>query len=168
MKRQLILFVSLVWLTSTIQIGWLWPAPATTLTFNSAFVVIGILVFVVRWPLALWFSLAQGLLIDLFSPFVFGTYTAASLLLVICIGLLQDTWLKQHSLLSVATIAALSITLVQVLVISSVALSEYSDIILTHSVAAITVLPLLIGLSCMIGLTAIGARLFTRQYVKFI
>lgn len=168
MKRLIILLVGLIWLTSSIQIGWLWPIANTTLTFNLIFVIIAVLVFVVRWSVILWYSLAQGMFIDLFSPYVFGTYTAACLLLVVCIGLLQDTWLKQHSLLSVATIAAISIFLTQLLMYSGVALSEYSNIIITRSAAQTSILSFIIGFGSMVGLTVVGVRLFTRQYVKLL
>ena len=168
MKRRLALFLCLIALVSSVQVGWLWPAHTTSLTFSLAFVVITVLAFAQRWPYALGYSLAQGMSIDLFSQFVFGTYTLACLVLVICIGVLQDTWLKQHSLLSVATIAGVSLLLAQAVIIAVVAITEYTDIISTHSVASMSLLLFIFGLTAMIGCAVIGVRLLNRQYVKLI
>lgn len=168
MKRQLGWFVILLWLACTIQLGWLWPAVNTTLTFSLGFVIIAVLAFGQRWSTALWYSLAQGSLIDIYSPYIFGTYIITSLVLAICIGLLQDTWLKQRSLLSVATIAGVSLFLTQLLLLVIVALSEYNDIIITRSTTAVTSTAFIIGLFSMIGLTLGGVRLLNRKYVKLI
>ena len=168
MKKRLVIFFILIALASSVQLGWLWPANLTTLTFSFGFVVITVMAFAQRWSYALWYSLAQGICIDLFSPFVFGTYTLASLILVICIGVLQDTWLKQHSLLSVATITATSLLLTQFVMLGVIALSEYTDIIITQSVMEVSIVNFVLGVATMIFCTLIGVRVLNRQYVKLI
>jgi hypothetical protein len=168
MKRLILLFIVLIWFIGTIQLGWLWPAASTTLTVSGGFIVIAVLAFTANWQTALWYSLAQGFFIDLFSPFVFGTYASASVTLAILIGFLQDTWLKQRSLLSVATIVGVSLLVAQLVLFGIVALSEAADILITHVTGATTLLSFLAGWGLMVLLTVTAVRIFTRQYAKLI
>lgn len=168
MKRRLIGFCAAMFLACIIQLGWLWPAQVTTLTFSLGFVLTTVVAFVWPWPHSLWYGIAQGLLIDMFSPYLFGTYGFASFVLVICIGVLQDTWLKQHSLLSVATITGVSLLLAQGILLGIIALTEFTEIIASQSAATVTFIGFIIGLFVMVIGTLCGVRLLSRQYVKLI
>lgn len=168
MRRRIIGFTALIFLACIIQVGWLWPAQLTALTFSLSLVLITIVAFVWPWPHSLWYGLAQGLLIDLFSPYLFGTYGLTSMILAICIGVLQDTWLKQHSLLSVATITGTSLLLAQGVLLGLIEFTEFTDIITSQSVMAVTVAHFVAGLFVMVFCTLCGVRLLSRQYVKLI
>lgn len=115
MIRHLLLAVAWAGCTTTIEVAIFWPNPGLAYYINAPFIAAAGLAFLLPWPRSVWYSLALGLMIDWFSPLPFGTYLILCSTMVCLIAFLQQTWLKQMSLLSVAVISAIALAIVSLL-----------------------------------------------------
>lgn len=158
MKRWRLIGLGCLLIFSTaIEIAWLWPLSGMFLTFHLFFIVIATLTFVSEWSKVIWYALAHGFILDLYSPQLFGLYLCTALVLTGSIALLQTTWLKQASLLSVATIAAISFVFADALVFIWQWGSPWQA----------TLSQVIGGWLAMVMLTTLAARLVSSRYEKF-
>lgn len=86
-----------------------WPELAYSIFFS--FICIIIVSSVYSLPASLRWAIAQGLLLDLFSPSPFGIYLISSIALVYCVQILQYSWLKQKTVVHQLLISSISILL---------------------------------------------------------
>lgn len=168
MKRSLVVAAILFFMTIILEVAWVWPSRSMSPGFHLLFVVVATLTFIHTWQKVLWYALGLGFILDLYSPQVFGISMATSVLLVLLIAVLKASWLKQPSLLSVATISALSLAIVQ-----SVALlvqwgSEELNFSSVHVLSSMSLLGTIGGLLAMVFATTIVVRMVSSRYEKFL
>lgn len=168
MKRSMIIVTGLVLLSVMIEIAVLWPLYHWLITFHLFFVVVAAIAFVGDWRQTIWYALVHGALLDFYSPQVFGVYLCSGVLLTVVIATLQATWLKQRSLLSVATIGAMSLLVAQVVVLLWQWGSEALNITAWHLLVGL--IPWSVGLNwlAMVLATTTLVRILSLRYEKLL
>lgn len=168
MKRPYLGLVLALILTSTIEIGLLWPVPNLLLAFHLSYVVIAAVTLIGDWQKTLWYALIQGLVLDIYSPQVFGLYLCTAIVLTVAIVSLQATWLKQASLLSVATISGLSFLIAQMVIWIWQWGSETLHLTDLRLFASRSLLTSFVSWFIMVLLTALIVRLLSPRYEKLL
>lgn len=168
MKRSYIALGVALLLTSMLEIALVWSLPHLLLAFHVSFIVVASVTFIGDWQKTIWYALLQGLILDIYSPQVFGLYICTAVLLTLAIAVLQATWLKQASLLSVATIAGASFLIGQLIVWVAQWSSEALHLTDVQLVAQSSWLTVLAGWLMMILCTAAIVRLISPRYEKLL
>lgn len=120
--------------------------PYLAFTFNAIFVTAVVYAFIVDFNEALLYAALQGIVLDLFSPTVFGVYTIVSCGIVVLVILLRQTWFKQTSMLSAVLIAAISLLTAYIVMASLHAVAHWIGLITINPMAIVTLKSSMIGL----------------------
>ena len=116
--RRAILISSLVFLVGmldnagTLSITWL------AYSFSLTFITVIVLALMFPISQALFWGTVQGLVLDIYSPSLFGMYMLSAVVLIIVVKWLRQTWFKQTSVLAISVVAVISLTLSYALFVS--------------------------------------------------
>ena len=152
MRREHLLFGLICLVAAALDSAVFWSFPAIAFTFSAASIFILLLSFVMTFEQTMVFAVIQGVVVDLYSPALFGSFALYGVLLVIVITFLKKTWFKQTSMLTVTLLSSVSIGAAYIPVILLHTLATSISILDVNPFAVVTVVSLLLGvaLQCLV------------------
>lgn len=133
-------------LATVIDTALIWPLPsiAGALSFGMATMVIAALA--LSTTKALIWSVGQGVMLDFFSPTIFGTYALTAIIIVLVVAALRETWFKQTSMLTISLITIFSLSSAYVLQVILHWSAEWFGFIIVNPMMVLTLGGIIIAL----------------------
>ncbi len=163
MKKRQYFIIAIIIAVTVAETSITLPLNFFAYAVSPVFILVCAISFLLSSQEAVAWATIQGLSADLVSPSPFGVYLISCLLLVVGIKLMQDTWFKQSSLLSVMVISLVSLSVVYTFFLGAHFLVEKIGILSVNPMDVVSLSSIIVGvvINCMI--VSICVRVFARS-----
>lgn len=161
MWQRTLLISGLVGLIGAIESAGIMSVSWLAYSFSLAFITV--FIFALMFPIqqALWWGLLQGLVVDLYSPSLFGTYLLSGWMLIVVVKWLRQTWFKQTSVLAISVVAVMSLSLSYVVFAACHYLGYALGLLIINPLTILTWQGWIFGLLAECVVIIVLARVFT-------